>query len=195
MSDSRELYTGVRPSDVRFDNVHVLAEYIEAAQRFVDATAQGQGRIVTDTQTLLTKTDRIASELHKIHNGSRALLAGAVHLSETLNTNTHAIKNGLHSELDHALERIENANKNAHEKSASMLEKMTNSLIQNIETKLHLDAYKKEVENYCTDCQSAVKSYIKSERNKSFLHRLAALFSNPEPTIALPSAPTLHEKK
>jgi hypothetical protein len=37
MGTAEDLFAGIRPSDLRFDNVHILAEYIARAQRFSDA--------------------------------------------------------------------------------------------------------------------------------------------------------------
>ena len=42
MSEPYQLLEGVRPSDVRFENIHLLAEWIEGAQRLVDTTAKGR---------------------------------------------------------------------------------------------------------------------------------------------------------
>ena len=36
MDASEDLFKGVRPSDLRFDNFHILADYIARAQRFAD---------------------------------------------------------------------------------------------------------------------------------------------------------------
>lgn len=40
MEEPNDLYKGVRPSDLRFDNVHILAEYIARAQRFADSATR-----------------------------------------------------------------------------------------------------------------------------------------------------------
>lgn len=40
MKGPNDLYKGVRPSDLRFDNIHILAEYIARAQRFADSATR-----------------------------------------------------------------------------------------------------------------------------------------------------------
>jgi len=40
MGAAEDLFAGVRPSDLRYDNVHILAEYIARAQRFSDSATQ-----------------------------------------------------------------------------------------------------------------------------------------------------------
>lgn len=40
MDAPKDLFEGLRPSDLRFDNVHVLAEYISRAQRFADSATR-----------------------------------------------------------------------------------------------------------------------------------------------------------
>lgn len=40
MGAKEDLFAGVRPSDLRFDNVHILAEYIARAQRFADSATR-----------------------------------------------------------------------------------------------------------------------------------------------------------
>ena len=40
MGAAEDLFAGIRPSDLRYDNVHILAEYIARAQRFSDSATQ-----------------------------------------------------------------------------------------------------------------------------------------------------------
>lgn len=40
MEAAEDLFAGIRPSDLRYDNVHILAEYIARAQRFSDSATQ-----------------------------------------------------------------------------------------------------------------------------------------------------------
>lgn len=49
MGAEEDLFSGVRPSDLRFDNVHILAEYIARAQRFADSAT----RIETSAEHLV----------------------------------------------------------------------------------------------------------------------------------------------
>jgi len=44
VNDPKQLYGGVRPSDLRFDNWHVLAEYIAQTQQLVTALSKTQER-------------------------------------------------------------------------------------------------------------------------------------------------------
>lgn len=49
METPEDLFKGIRPSDLRFDNVHILAAYIARAQRFADCAT----RIETSAEQLL----------------------------------------------------------------------------------------------------------------------------------------------
>jgi hypothetical protein len=40
MGAAEDLFAGIRPSDLRFDNVHILAEYIARAHRFTDSATR-----------------------------------------------------------------------------------------------------------------------------------------------------------
>jgi hypothetical protein len=40
MGAAEDLFAGIRPSDLRYDNVHILAEYIARAQRLSDSAVQ-----------------------------------------------------------------------------------------------------------------------------------------------------------
>lgn len=131
MEAPKNLYEGVRPSDLRFDNVHILAEYIARAQRFADSAT----RIEASAEQLVKESceareeglRRFQSLMHQQRSVFQAinaeLRATAEHLAGRLTTAILAI----HSAGEGNLLRADAAAKEIYENLTDRAEKLNDS--------------------------------------------------------------------
>ena len=131
MEAPNDLYKGVRPSDLRFDNVHILAEYIARAQRFADSAT----RIEASAEQLVKESceareeglRRFQSLLRQQRSSFQGidaeLRATAEHLADRLTSAILAV----HSAGEHNLLQADETAKRIYKNLADRAEKLSHS--------------------------------------------------------------------
>lgn len=166
MDAPKDLFDGVRPSDLRFDNVHILAEYIARAQRFADSAM----RIEASAEQLVKESceareeglRRFQSLLRQQRLAFQAidadLRATAEHLAERLTSAILAVHSagehnllqadkaakGIYMNLDDRAEKLSRS-ANRLEKGAMKAEESRGRALDEIE---RLQAFRSELERF-----------------------------------------------
>ncbi|MGQ2956582.1 hypothetical protein [Hydrogenophaga sp. ANAO-22] len=166
MVEPNDLYKGVRPSDLRYDNVHILAEYIARAQRFADSAT----RIEASAERLVKESCEAREEglrslqslLHQQKSAFQAinaeLRATAEHLAGGLTSAILAIHSAGERNLlradetakriyENLADRAEGLNQSANrlEKGAMKAEASRGQALDEIE---RLQAFRSELERF-----------------------------------------------
>ena len=87
MSNERPFYNDTRPSDVRFENAHLLAEYITQAQELIDSGANLARQIEASTNKFSDPFAELAEIANTIKAKHDSILAIGHKLAVTVNQN------------------------------------------------------------------------------------------------------------
>lgn len=205
MDANESFYKGVRPSDLRFDNVHLLAEFIQGAGVLVNESAalQADSKELLSNALVISKEGvvslEVASEKLKVsaaeaqqaisdtinHNGGELVAVlndaiGAIRKSgtELIRQSSQAIVAPASEMKQAAAELIEAAALSEASRAAA-----SDARMKMIDYRRELDAYEVLVQKRCKESVSRAMVGL------SFWGRLAAAFVPPIATLSIPKAP------
>lgn len=200
MGDPKELFKGVRPSDLRYENIHLLAEYIAQAQRLVDTAAATDA----ESKRLVSTALGLSKEFVR-----RFESAGA-QLGEVIDVSKADLIQGLElvtGKLAEAGEKLVLKTATAIKEPAAAINQATARLLATSATaeanllaasdeRTKLVEFKAEVEKYLQDVMAHERDSAKRIAaaqarydNSGFLKRVSFVFAPPAVTVTLAPPP------
>lgn len=161
----------IRAEDFRHEHAHELALMV-----------QEQERVTRSNQQVIESANRLSSHLEKMYADSKSLLSAAVRLSAESNDRTAAVVDAAKKELSDSLQSVQRAHEDDYQKALAV--------ISELQQRLQLELYKKEVEDWSRECERRINLSIKNARSKSWIDKFFFVFSKQNLAIDTPPKPS-----